>query len=55
MTSLHASLKHQSVYADDSAINAADSPLKQDEAILQTDVDNIVKWFYKKQINAEPK
>ena len=29
-------------------IYAADSTLKQVEAILQTDVDNIVKWHYKK-------
>ena len=44
-----ASLKHLiNIYADDSVINAADRTLKQVEAILQTDVDNIVKWFYKK-------
>ena len=36
------------IYADNSVIYAADSTLKQVEAILQTDVDNMVKWFYKK-------
>ena len=38
------------IYADDSVINAADSTLKQVEAILQIDVDNIVKWFYKNRL-----
>ena len=33
------------IYADDSVSNAADSTLEQVEAVLQTDVDNIVKWF----------
>ena len=35
------------IYADDSVIDAADSTLKQVQAILQIDVDNKVKWFYK--------
>ena len=38
------------IYADDTVINAADSTLKQVEAILQTDVDNMVKWFYKNRL-----
>ena len=43
-------------YAGDSVINAADSTLKQVEAILQTDVHNIVKWLeLQKQINTQPK
>ena len=35
------------IYTDDSVINAADSILKRVGAILQTDVENMVKWFYK--------
>ena len=38
------------IYPDDSVINAADSTLKQVEAILQIDVDNMVKWFYKNRL-----
>ena len=38
------------IYADDSVINAADSTLKQAGAIIQTDVDNMVKWFYKNRL-----
>ena len=38
------------IYADDSVINAADSTFKQIEAILQIDVDNMVKWFYKSRL-----
>ena len=38
------------IYADDSVINTADSTLKQVGAILQNDVDNILKWFYKNRL-----